>query len=104
MHEQRGHTVEVDNTGVGYQRHAGQIGVAAGKEKVAVAVHEENRYAGAGQLMEMACRFCVQRGSEIVIAHPGFEQVPQNVECVGMARHILQKFVELPGDGGPRFA
>src|SRR5574340_1352634 len=96
VHQQRRHTIQVDASGVGEQRHARFFHVARGQHEIPVSVHEIHRRTGIGQRLEMV-RGIVRNLLVVVVADPGLEQVAQDVERVGTGNLFVEKVKKTPG-------
>ena len=91
-------TVQVDHAGVGQDAEAGTARVVVADQEVAVAADEVHRHAGIGHGMQRDGHRIGGRGGR-VIADPGFEQIAQDVQGLGLHRFIAQEGQEQVGDG-----
>src|SRR6185436_18740014 len=94
VHEQRAHALDLVHARVGEELRAGGGAKALADEEVAVAVHEVDRHAAAGEVREQPRDHRVERRLEIVVADPGLEEVAQDVERVGGARLSFEQLDE----------
>ena len=83
--EQHAPPEERRDAGVGQHLRAGAGLEARAVEEIAVAVHHEHRHAGRRQRLDGPAD-AVARGVGIVVAHPGLEQVAEDVERRRLAR------------------
>jgi len=70
------------------QGHAAIAGVALAEQKVAVAMDKKAGNAGIHQRLDGNGYFAVQR-VWVVIANPGFEQIPEDIKRIGVAGFTL---------------
>src|SRR5258706_2088569 len=68
---------------IGEQLAAGRRGEAAAEQEVAVAVHEIEPGAGAGQPVEEADDDAVERRLEVLVADPVLEEIAEHIQCIG---------------------
>ncbi len=97
VHEQRSGAVEVDLDGIIDQRRAGLARKPLRGEEVAVAVHEGNGHALRGGVQPLGDAAGKGKG-EPVVAHPVLEEVAQDVERLGVRRHVGEETLELRDD------
>src|SRR5690606_30716320 len=75
-------------------------GVVLAEQEGAVAVHEVDRHTGGRQRSQPFAHEAPGVG-RIVVAHPGLEQVAEDVQRVRAARLPVEERAEQPGDAGP---
>ena len=80
MREQGWAIEQIHHHRVGKDRHAGARRGMRADQKIAIAGHEENRYAGLGKAGDPGQDGFVRGVGAIIIADPILEQVAQNVE------------------------
>jgi len=91
MHEQGRGAMEVDQGGFGQKACATSLTEALAKQKIPVAVHDEDGQPGIGLSAQSLTDCARQRRGQVVVAYPGFEQVAQNVKLAGLAGRTSKK-------------
>jgi hypothetical protein len=102
VHEEGALAVEIDDGGIGQQRHRGLAGEALGDEEIAIAVHEKHRDGARGRGDRMGDA-PGKRQREPIVAHPVFEEVAEDVEPVRPRRRLREETLELRDGRGSRF-
>ena len=97
VQQQGGGAVQVDGGGVVEQGHAAACGVGITQQEVAVATDEVGRHTRGSEFAQLVGNEDAGLG-RIVVAHPGFEQVAEDVERVGPARFTVEEATEQRGD------
>ena len=97
VHHQHPLAVQRDDERVGQKPRAGHGAETRPQQEVAVAVHHEAGYAAVGERLERPHRRDLL-GVRCVVAHPGLEQVAQDVEGLRPGGLALQEIHEPPGD------
>ena len=90
VHQQGAGAVQVGHGAFVQQHAAAVVGELVAEQKVPVAVHEEQLGPGVGKAPEGVDRLAVE-GAVIVVADPGFEQIPQHIEAVGLAGVVVEQ-------------
>ncbi len=102
MQQYRAGAVQVQDRPVAKEVHSSGAGKPLEQQEVAVAVHEINRYSGVAQIAQGAGHARVERIAQIVVARPVFEQVPEDIQGLGVARGTVQELEEEIGNPGAR--
>ncbi len=97
VREQRRRAGEVDDRMLVEQRSAGRAREMRAEQEIAVAADEEHRYAGIGHLADAGRDIGTGLGG-VVIAHPGLEQVAEDVQRVRAPRFPVDETTEQLGD------
>jgi len=98
MLQQHRAAVQIDHTRVGQDRESRAARIVLADQEIAVASDEVHRHAGVGHGMQRDRDRIGGRGGR-VIADPGFEQIAQDVQGIGLHRFIAQERQEQVGDG-----
>lgn len=99
MGEQDALPVQVDQHGIGEQAGTTALLEAVLEQEVAIAVHDEAGHAALAQVPHGRADLAPMR-IVIIIADPGLEQIPEDVERLGACRPRLEELDELPPRGG----
>ena len=99
--QERGRAVEIDQARLFEHFHAAQPAVVGSQKEVAVAVQECQSGAAARQSAKAVGDVELELPDPIV-AYPGFEQVPQDIDCLGLSRRTGQEGPEPVGNVGAR--
>jgi len=94
MRDQHRLAVQLDDARVGDQARAGALREAILVQEVPIAMHHIARHPAPAQLRERAADAVAVR-LVVVVAHPGLEQVPENVERLGAGSARGKKIDEL---------
>ncbi len=90
VHNQHPATVEVEYHLFRQQRHAALASEALAQQEITVAVNKVAGDAAVAQRSEGG-RDLLMQGIGIVVANPGFKEIAQNIERVGVTRRTGQK-------------
>ena len=93
MHQQRRLAFQLDDGGVGQDRHAGTMRVVVAEQEIAIAADEIDRHAAIAQPAQLFGDVSADVG-RIVVADPGFEQVAEDVERACAARFLVDELAE----------
>jgi hypothetical protein len=73
------------DVGIGQQPGAGRGGKAIAQQEIAIAVHDADAQPGIAGGTQRGDDLGVERVAAVVVADPGFEEVAENIEFLGLA-------------------
>jgi len=97
VHQQHRLAIQLHDSRVLEQGGACRFAERLADQEVAVAVHDENRGAAVAQLTQSLADGTLE-GGHAIVANPGFEEVPQNVQRLGATGAAVEQIQKRPGD------
>jgi hypothetical protein len=94
MGNHRAHRPELQQHRIRQQRAARAIFELSAQQEIAIATHHPAGCGGAGKFQQGLAHRDARR-LVVIVAHPGFEQVAQDVKPVAVAGIMLEKATEL---------